>query len=74
MAKMYYLIIVRQFYEAMGIRTQSEQIRLEFTPFFERIAKTDALVLRSEVHQMIGRFCGTVMDNGEQISIQDAIG
>ncbi len=64
------------FMKPWSIRTpQSEQIRLEFTPFFERIAKTDALVLRSEVHQMIGRFCGTVItDNGEQISIQDAIG
>jgi hypothetical protein len=29
---------------------------LKFTPFFERVAKTDAVILKSEVHQMFGRY------------------
>jgi hypothetical protein len=40
--------------------TKTRQVDLVFTPFFERVAKTDLAVLRSEVHQMIGRFSGTL--------------
>ncbi|MCB2209585.1 DUF2804 domain-containing protein [bacterium] len=55
--------------------TVSDRVDLTFEPFFERVAKTDALVIRSEVHQMIGRFHGTVKtDAGEKIEIEDAIG
>jgi hypothetical protein len=50
-------------------------VDLKFTPFYERVAKTDALVIRSEVHQMIGHFTGTLKpDQGEPIHIKDAIG
>ncbi len=53
----------------------TDRVGLTFTPFFERVAKTDALVIRSEVHQMIGRFTGTLKtDSGETIQIDDAIG
>jgi hypothetical protein len=39
------------------------------------VAKTDALVIRSEVHQMIGRFKGTLKpDQGEPIQVEEAIG
>ena len=54
---------------------QSEQIQLTFAPFFERVAKTEVLVLGSEVHQMIGRFNGSLQtDEGETIPIHDVIG
>lgn len=50
-------------------------LELSFTPFFERVAKTDALVLKSEVHQMFGRYNGyAVLDDGEKIEIKDLIG
>lgn len=53
----------------------TDRVDLTFTPFFERVAKTDALVIRSEVHQMIGRFTGALKtDEGETIQIKDAIG
>jgi hypothetical protein len=53
----------------------TDRVNLIFTPFFERTAKTDALVISSEVHQMIGRFTGTLKtDEGELIQIEDAIG
>ncbi len=55
--------------------TETDRVNLTFTPFFERTAKTDALVIRSEVHQMIGRFSGTVKsDSGEVYPIEEAIG
>ena len=55
--------------------TATDRVDLVFTPFFERVAKTDALVIRSEVHQMIGKFKGTLKtDEGESIQIDEAIG
>jgi hypothetical protein len=55
--------------------TATDRVDLTFTPFFERVAKTDALVIRSEVHQMIGRFTGTLKpDQGDPIHIENAIG
>ena len=51
------------------------RLNLTFTPFFERVAKTEAVVLRSEVHQMFGKYNGTVVaDSGEKIEIKDLIG
>jgi len=37
------------------------QIDLRFEPFFERVATTNLLLLRSSVHQMFGRYSGTVI-------------
>lgn len=43
------------------IRTAtSDQVDLQFVPFFERVAATNALIVRSVVHQMIGHFHGQV--------------
>ncbi|MBW6466989.1 MAG: DUF2804 domain-containing protein [Brevefilum sp.] len=53
----------------------TDRVDLKFTPFYERVAKTDALVIRSEVHQMIGHFTGTLKpDQGEPIDIKNALG
>ncbi len=55
--------------------TATDRVDLNFVPFFERVAKTDALIIKSEVHQMIGRFSGTLKsDEGDVIPISDAIG
>lgn len=55
--------------------TETDRVDLTFTPFFERKAKTDALVIVSEVHQMFGRFSGTVKsDSGEVYEINNPIG
>jgi len=55
--------------------TKTERVDLVFTPFFERVAKTNALIICSEVHQMIGRFNGRIKtDSGEIIEISDSIG
>ena len=55
--------------------TFSPAVDLTFTPFYERVAKTDFAVLRSEVHQMIGKFNGTLTAlDGSAYPVTDAIG
>lgn len=52
-----------------------DRLNLVFTPFKDRTAKTALGIIDSEVHQMFGRYNGTVLtDEGEQITIQDLIG
>lgn len=54
---------------------ETGRVDLTFTPFFERIAKTDMAIIRSEVHQMIGYFDGTVEgEGGEMIKVSRAVG
>jgi hypothetical protein len=51
------------------------RLELELVPFLERVAKTNLLVITSEVHQMFGRYRGTVKaDDGEIIAIDGLIG
>jgi hypothetical protein len=51
------------------------RLRLAFTPFKERIATTKLGIIDSEVHQMFGRYNGTVVtDEGETLEIVDLIG
>lgn len=53
----------------------SARVELTLTPFFERVAKTDLLLLKSEVHQVFGRYNGTVVaGDGEVIEVRDMIG
>ena len=54
---------------------ETRRVDLTFTPFFERIAKTDMAIIRSEVHQMIGHFEGTIIgEDGEVIRVSQAVG
>ncbi len=54
---------------------QSDRVDLAFVPFLERTARTNLLIIRSEVHQMFGRYRGTVIaDNGEQVAIDGLVG
>lgn len=63
------------FMQPWTLKTESNLVDVVFTPFFHRVAKTDAKILRSEVHQMIGRFSGTVTDGDERkYPFQDIIG
>lgn len=66
----------RDFMRPWRIRTATTaHVDLKFVPFFERIAATNALVVRSKVHQMFGRFRGRVTtDDGESIHIENLIG
>jgi len=54
---------------------ETRRVDLIFTPFFERIAKTDMAIIRSEVHQMIGHFDGIIEgEGGEVITVSHAVG
>ena len=51
------------------------RLELTFTPFKERLARTNLGIIFSEVHQMFGRYSGkTVSDEGEIIEFKDLIG
>jgi hypothetical protein len=57
------------------MKSEDGRIDLVFTPFFERAAKTDILIIKSEVHQMFGHYNGfAVLDSGEKIEINNLIG
>ena len=66
----------KDFMKPWIIRTHlSDQVEVEFTPFFERVAKTDVLILKSEVHQMIGHFSGEVKDKqGKIYPVENQVG
>jgi len=51
------------------------RLNLDFLPFKERLATTNLGVIFSEVHQMFGRYSGTLItDQGETLHIKDLIG
>lgn len=53
----------------------SDTVNLTFTPFFERIAKTDVKLVRSEVHQLIGYFNGYIrLPNNTTLHIMQMLG
>ena len=56
--------------------TDSEgRLNLDFEPFKERVAKTNLGIIFSEVHQMLGKYSGTVLtDEGMILQITDLIG
>jgi len=57
------------------MRSPDGRLDLIFTPFFERVAKSDALVLKSEVHQMFGTYNGSVeTEEGERLTLSNVIG
>ena len=53
----------------------TNRINLKFVPFYERIAKSNLIVLKSEKHQIIGHFSGNIKtDTGERIHIDSILG
>jgi len=52
-----------------------EQVNLTFTPIKERTARSNLLVIFSEVHQMFGRYSGCIRaDDGEEILLDGLVG
>ncbi len=61
--------------EPWSMRSTEGRLTLRFTPFYDRVARTDFKILGSVVHQLFGRFYGTVQtDDGETIEIRDLVG
>lgn len=65
----------RAFMEPWHIKTRhTDEIDLVFTPFYERIAKSNLLIIQSEVHQLIGAYSGTVLSpKGEPTGVEPII-
>lgn len=56
-------------------RENQGRLDLMFTPFYERVARTNLPLLSSEVHQVFGRYDGrAVTDEGEEIQIRGLTG
>jgi hypothetical protein len=57
------------------MKSPDGRLDLTFTPFLERVAKTDLKLLRSEVHQMFGTYAGcAVTDQGQEVQIEGLTG
>lgn len=55
----------QDFMKPWTLRTKfTSDVQLTFTPFFERVARTDVKLVYSEVHQMFGYFKGTIYLDG----------
>ena len=52
----------------------SDMIDLTFTPFFERSDHVNLLLIRSDSHQMFGRYTGTLNVAGKTLRIDNALG
>ncbi len=51
------------------------RLALEFVPFVERVARTNLLIITSEVHQIFGRYSGRVLlDDGDELHLDGLIG
>ena len=51
--------------------TEVGPLDVTLTPTIERVARTNLLIIRSEVHQMFGQYAGHVVtDAGEPISLR----
>ncbi|MGQ9492675.1 MAG: DUF2804 domain-containing protein [Anaerolineae bacterium] len=65
----------RNFMRPWKMCSADGRLDLEFVPFKERMARSELLLLYSEVHQMFGRYSGVLRsDDGEELHVQDVIG
>jgi len=65
----------RRFMHPWRIVAPSGAADLTFTPFLERVAASNVWLVRSEVHQLFGRYTGTITtSDGETISIRGLVG
>jgi hypothetical protein len=51
----------------------TDRVNLTLIPFYERVAKSNLLIVKSEVHQLIGHFSGTIKADGEETIFIDNI-
>jgi hypothetical protein len=65
----------RRIMEPWEVRTEgSERVRLTFEPLFDRYDASNLLIVRSQLHQLIGRYHGTIVSAaGERIAIENVI-
>lgn len=55
--------------------SSDKRFEMNFTPIIDRCAKTDALIICSDQHQVFGKFDGTlILDDGTKIILNDFLG
>jgi hypothetical protein len=65
----------RAFIKPWRMRTvESDAVDLTFTPFYDKITRTNLLVLRSEVHQLFGHYTGTLRFGPQSVAIENIPG
>jgi hypothetical protein len=65
----------RDFMSPWRMRSESsEAVRLEFTPFYDKISSANLLVIRSKCHQLFGHYSGTLQADGRTIPINGILG
>lgn len=66
----------QNFKEPWQITTKfSDDVKLEFVPFFERVSKSDLKLVKSEVHQLFGYYNGYVRyEDGKKLRISQLLG
>ncbi len=65
----------RHFKRPWQMTSPDGRVNLEFVPLLERVARTNLAVITSEVHQMFGRYRGTVQtDEGEILHLDGLTG
>lgn len=53
----------------------TDDVKLTFTPFYERVSKSDARLVKSEVHQLFGYYNGYVRHaDGKKLKIHQLLG
>lgn len=53
----------------------SSRVNMEFIPLYDRVANTNFPFIKSNMHQVFGRFTGrVVLDNEEEIAIENILG
>ncbi len=63
------------FMKPWSFSSRDGRLELVFEPFFDRVAKTNLLVITSSVHQLFGGYSGVLTtDAGEKIQIKELIG
>jgi hypothetical protein len=63
------------FMKPWSFKADDGRLDLVFEPFFERVEATKAILIDSGVHQLFGRYSGTLTtDDGEKIEISNLIG
>lgn len=57
------------------MKSDDGRLRLEFAPFRERVARSNLLLVTSEVHQVFGHYSGTfTTDDGQSVTLRDVVG
>ena len=55
--------------------SRDDKLKLEFAPFIDRTAKTNMIIIKSEVHQLFGVYRGTLAtDAGETVNVNGLVG